>query len=280
LETRPEFTALGDIIGSMERPDFRLVGQFDRAAGDRLVAFVSEWMGDDAPVHRMDLTSAEMTKMVINAYVTNKMSFVNGLGRICEGVGADIDDVTDVMGADPRISEQYLTAGVRYGGPCFPHDDVAFDRLVKRAGVDFPLARGAAQINDAQTEWIAQRATERTADSGTIGIIGLTYKPNVPVVTESQGIDLLEYLAPEWDVIGYDRLGHGQARRELNEDEVWITDKLSPVISESDTVVVTLPGDDQIYDHSVYSDVTLVDPWRNFDEDRLDDSVTYCPLPP
>jgi UDPglucose 6-dehydrogenase len=275
----PEFTALGGIVEDMENPDFRLIGQDTPAAGDLIEAFLREWSDADTPVCRMGLTSAEVTKMAVNTYVATKMSFANGLGQICQGVGADVDDVTEAMARDPRISGRYMTAGVRYGGPCFPHDNEAFDRLADRAGVEFPLARAADSINARQTDWIVEQVDRLVPDRGAVGVLGLTYKPDVPVITESQGIELVRALAPDREVIAFDRVGLEAARASLDTEDVTLSDDLRAVISEVEAVVVTLPEDEAIYDHAAYEDVTVLDPWRNFDSDSLSSSVTYHPLP-
>jgi UDPglucose 6-dehydrogenase len=275
----PEFTALGGIVEDMENPDFRLIGQDTPAAGDLIEAFLREWSDANTPACRMGLTSAEVTKMAVNTYVATKMSFANGLGQICQGVGADVDDVTEAMARDPRISGRYMTAGVRYGGPCFPHDNEAFDRLADRAGVEFPLARAADSINARQTDWIVEQMDRLVPDRGAVGVLGLTYKPDVPVITESQGIELVRALAPDREVIAFDRVGLEAARASLDTEDVTLSDDLRAVISEVEAVVVTLPEDEAIYDHAAYEDVTVLDPWRNFDSDSLSSSVTYHPLP-
>jgi UDPglucose 6-dehydrogenase len=274
----PELTALGAIIDSMEAPAFRLVGEHTSKAGDELEAFVEAWTGNEAPLVRTDLTSAEVSKMGINTYVATKMSFANNLSHVCEGVGADVDAVTDAMGHDPRINGRYFTAGVRYGGPCFPHDNVAFEALAERAGTTAPLARAADEINGGHTRWIMEAVTEATPVGGTLAVLGLTYKPGVPVVEESQGIELVREARTEYDVVAYDAIGVDAAQAELDGmGAVQYTDHLDTALAAADTAVLAL-RDDPITDPSRYGNVALVDPWRVFDADELDDSVAYRPL--
>lgn len=274
----PELTALGAIIDSMESPAFRLVGEHTAAAGDRLEAFVEAWTGNEAPLVRTDVTSAEVAKMGINTYVAAKMSFANSLGRICEGVGADADEVTGAMAHDPRIDGGYFTAGVRYGGPCFPHDNAAFEALAERAGTTAPIARAADEINETHTDWILNAVADATPADGTVAVLGLTYKPGVPVVEESQGVELVRAARAEYDVIAYDAIGLDAARAELDgTGGVTYTDRLDAAVTRADTAVLAL-RDDPITDVSRYADVTLVDPWRVFDRDDLAGSVAYRPL--
>ncbi|MFB6301612.1 MAG: nucleotide sugar dehydrogenase [Haloferacaceae archaeon] len=274
----PELTALGAIIDSMESPAFRLIGEHTPAAGDRLEAFVEEWTENEAPLVRTDLTSAEVAKMGINTYVATKMSFANNLSHVCEGIGADVDEVTDAMAHDPRIDGGYFTAGVRYGGPCFPHDNDAFEALADRAGVEAPIARAADAVNRTHTAWILDAVADTTPAGGTVAVLGLTYKPGVPVVEESQGMQLLRTARDEYDVIAYDAIGVDAARAELDgTGGITYTDRLETAVADADTAILTL-RDHPITDPSRYRDVTLVDPWRAFDADDLADSVVYRPL--
>lgn len=273
----PELTALGTIVDSMEAPEFRLVGQHSPTAGDRLKAIIENWTGNVAPIVRTDITSAEVAKMGINTYVATKMSFANSLGQICDGINADVDDVTEAMAYDSRINGSYFTAGVRYGGPCFPHDNAAFEALAARAGTTAPIASAADKVNRTHTEWILDAIADTTQKGATLAVLGLTYKPGVPVIEESQGLELARHARNMYDVIAYDPIGTDQARAELPEDGLTYTDRLGQAISAGDTAVLSLRVD-PITDPSQYANVTLVDPWRTFEEDQLANSVEYLPL--
>lgn len=274
----PELTALGEIIDSMESPAFRLVGEHTPGAGDELEAFVEAWTGKGAPLVRTDVTSAEVAKMGINTYVATKMSFANSLSQICESVGADVDEVTDAMASDPRINGRYFTAGVRYGGPCFPHDNIAFEVLADRTGTRAPLASAADEINHGHTDWILNAVTDVTPPDGTVAVLGLTYKPEVPVVEESQGVELVRATRAEYDVVAYDAVGLDAAKAELDgRGEVKYTDRLDEAVGAADTAVLALRAD-PITDADRYADVALVDPWRVFEADDIADSVVYHPL--
>jgi UDPglucose 6-dehydrogenase len=276
----PELTALGEIIDSMESPEFRLVGEHSSGAGDRLEAFIESWRGDNGTLIRTDLTSAEVAKMAINTYIASKMSFVNNLSSICEGVGADVDEVTAAMACDSRINGKYFTAGVRYGGPCFPHDNVAFEALAERAGTSAPLARASEEVNVSHTDWIMGAIQSVTPSDGTVGVLGLTYKSGVPVVQESQGMELLKAAAQEYNIIAYDAIATKQAADGISEEvrpNIQFTDAIDTAVADVDTAVVTL-REGKLSDPATYTDVTLVDPWRMFEADQLRESTTYLPL--
>jgi len=271
----PEFTALGRVIDSMERPEYRVIGEHTRTAGDLLEAFIEEWQPDALRTIRMDPLDAEVTKMSLNAYIAMKLSFVNHLGRVCDGVGADVDSVTDAMANDTRISGDYFSAGVRYGGPCFPHDNIAFEQLANMAETTAPLARAADEINHTHTEWIRDIVRDVTDQHGTVAVLGLTYKPGVPVTRESQGIELVSCLEEELDVIAYNPIASLDAAKRPS--EVTVSDDLEETIAAADTAILTVKHSN-LTDESIYKDITLIDPWRVFEAEKLHDSVTYRPL--
>lgn len=271
----PEFTALGRVIDSMEDPEYRVVGEHTPEAGDLLETFIKEWQPDASRTIRMDIVDAEVAKMTLNAYIAMKLSFVNHLGRVCNGIGADVDSVTNAVANDSRISGHYFSAGVRYGGPCFPHDNIAFEQLARSAETTAPLAQAADKINHTHTKWIGDIAQEITGQSETVLILGLTYKPDVPVTQESQGVELVSYLENKTEVIAYDPLISPE-NSDMS-DEVLISGDINEIITMSDTAILTVKHD-ELVDKSSYQDVTLIDPWRVFNAGDLHNSVTYRPL--
>ena len=105
------------------------------------------------PVQRMNLVSAELTKISVNTYVTTKISYANMLADICDRLpGADVDVVTKALGADTRIGPKYLKGAMGYGGPCFPRDNVAFAALARKLGARADVAEATDRINNYQIE--------------------------------------------------------------------------------------------------------------------------------
>lgn len=137
----PEFIALGSVINDFLNPDVVLIGESDKYAGDILEAIYKKVCENNPYVARMSITSAEITKISLNSYVTMKISFANTLANICEKIpGANIDAITKALGAGRRVSPYYLKGGPAYGGPCFPRDKRAFVVLAKKYGHKARLA--------------------------------------------------------------------------------------------------------------------------------------------
>jgi UDPglucose 6-dehydrogenase len=192
----PEFIALGSVIRDMLEPDMVLIGQSDARAGDVLERLYAGVCENDPPVRRMSLVNAELTKIAVNTYVTMKISYANALGEMCDLLpGADVETVTEALGLDTRIGPKYLRGALAYGGPCFPRDNKAFGVFARDLGTEPLLAEATDAVNVAQTDRLARVVQSRLEAGGSVGILGLAYKPDTAVVEESPGLALAKLLA-------------------------------------------------------------------------------------
>lgn len=208
LAYSPEFIALGSIVKDMYFPDLVLVGESDERTGE-FVAAISQTVAKNKPeIRRMSLSSAEVTKLAINTFITTKISFANMLSEICDGIpGANIDDVTGAVGADSRIGHRYLRGALGYGGPCFPRDNKALTHAAESRGIRADLAKATDTVNDRQVERIVNLVKQHSARGETVAIIGLAYKPDTPVTEASQAIEIGKALADSGRrVLGFDEL--------------------------------------------------------------------------
>ncbi|HTS13026.1 MAG TPA: nucleotide sugar dehydrogenase [Candidatus Limnocylindrales bacterium] len=194
----PEFIALGTVIRDFYNPDFLLIGESDERSGDMLAGIYRRVCKNSPPVARMNFVNAEITKLAVNTFITTKISFANMIARLCECLpGADANAVTGALGLDSRIGGKYLKGAVSYGGPCFPRDNRAMAALANQAGAFSDLAVATDRFNRAQIKWLAELVKRHHARSGSIGILGLTYKPNTDVIEESVGMLLAQELSSD-----------------------------------------------------------------------------------
>jgi UDPglucose 6-dehydrogenase len=202
----PEFIALGSVVSDMLRPDLLLIGESNPTAGDILERLYEVTCENRPAVQRMNFVNAELTKLAINTFVTTKISYANMLADICERLaGADVDVVTRAVGSDSRIGARYMKGAIGYGGPCFPRDNVALSALARSLGAQAQLAETTDAINRIQLERVLSTVESRFPGSGAIGILGLSYKPETSVTTESQAVFLLERLLERGrHVVAYD----------------------------------------------------------------------------
>lgn len=238
----PEFIALGSVIRDFYYPDFLLIGESDSRAGEMLAEIYRHVCKNSAQVARMNFINAEITKLAVNTFVTTKISFANMLARICEKLAeADVNVVTSALGLDSRIGPKYLKGAVSYGGPCFPRDNRALAAVAARAGATSDLAEATDRFNRMQIKLLAELIRRYASATETIGVLGLTYKPDTDVVEEAFGLLLAQELsAMGVPVIAYDpsadlvrALGSHKAIRAARSAQ--------ECINESSVVVVATP---------------------------------------
>jgi len=244
----PTFIAIGDIIKGILEPDLVLIGENNKKIGDIIEDFWKKVYINNPKIGRMSIVSAEITKIAINSYITTKISFANMLGNICERVeGAEIDKITEAMGADRRIGRYYLRYGAAYGGPCFPRDNKAFshftDSFVKIKAL---IPESAHKTNDFQTEFLTNKIQKILKENKikNISILGLAYKPNTYVIEESASIKLIKNLLEKnknLEITVYDPIS-----LTLEETKKIFGNKINyakslKIASKSDLIVAMLP---------------------------------------
>ena len=203
--SNPEFLREGSAIQDFLKPDRVVVGSDNREAALK-VASLYEKVG--APTVITDPASAETIKYAANAFLATKISYVNAVAAICEGVGADIGDVVLGLGYDHRIGHEFLRPGPGWGGSCFPKDTKALVKIAENAGYDFDLLKGVITVNDQQYGRIVEKV--RTAAGGnltgvSVGVWGLTFKAGTDDLRDSPSIEICtRLLAAGARVIAYD----------------------------------------------------------------------------
>ncbi|MBN9516658.1 MAG: nucleotide sugar dehydrogenase [Alphaproteobacteria bacterium] len=235
----PEFIALGSVVRDMLYPDSILIGEGDSKAGDMLQTIYLQMCEKKPPVQRMNWVSAELTKISVNTYVTTKISYANMLADICDRLpGADVDVVTKALGADTRIGAKYLKGAMGYGGPCFPRDNVAFAALARKLGARADVAEATDRINNFQVERLTNLVAKFAKAGTNIAILGLSYKPQTPVVEESHSVKLAAKLADAGYVVAvHDPLAQDAALAVLG-DKVVGASSIEGAVRESDLLIV------------------------------------------
>lgn len=200
----PEFLREGRAVHDFRHPDRVVIGTLDDAAAQ----VVRHTCGSAAPILRMTPESAELAKYASNAFLAVKLSYSNSLATLCARVGADINDVTECMGADRRIGPEFLRPGPGWGGSCLPKDTAALLYTARRHGVSLAEVEAARSTNAAQAERIltALRATLRRSLAGCrITVLGLTFKAATSDTRDSPALAACAELARAGaQVVGYD----------------------------------------------------------------------------
>lgn len=229
----PDFVALGNVIKDFQNPDMVFIGESDPDTGAKWAATHARMCRNNPPVSRMSLINAELAKVCLNVYITTKITFANMLANLCERIpGADVDAITKAIGRDKRISPYYLSGGLSFGGPCFPRDTVAYRTIAGQYGMDATLVDAVDAVNRWQDEHLADlvRSLAKRAPAGPIGILGLAFKADTPVVLDSPGLTLARSLVAEGArLVVFDPWAMDAARRALG-DSVTYAESVQQVI--------------------------------------------------
>jgi UDPglucose 6-dehydrogenase len=220
IVSSPEFLREGHAIEDTLEPD-RLVAGSD---SDRGLAAIRELyaplLADGRRLIETDPRSAELSKLASNAFLALKISFANGLARMAERSGADVTEVTQIVGADGRIGAAFLGAGLGYGGYCLPKDIVTLERVADRLGYDFGLLREATKINDEALEAVARKVEEAVwnLEGKRIAVFGLAFKAGTDDVRGAPALQLVRRLMSEGaEVIAWDPMAGEAAKQEIPE---------------------------------------------------------------
>jgi UDPglucose 6-dehydrogenase len=191
----PEFVALGSVIRDFLHPDMLLIGASDDRSAQLARQLYASVVESDPYCAVMNLTNAEITKLSLNCYVTMKISFANELAAVCESIpDANVDVVTAAIGADSRVGRKYLKGGLGFGGPCFPRDNLAFQRCAEDAGMQVHLSPNVVKVNETIVDRLLTMVGAHAQAGSTVTLLGLSYKPGTHVVEESQPVMLAERL--------------------------------------------------------------------------------------
>lgn len=210
----PEFTREGSAIYDFMNPDRVVIGSRDKPAAERVAQL---HLPLRTRIVMTDLRTAEMIKYASNAFLATKISFINQIALICEKLGADVEEVAQGMGFDRRIGNQFLNAGLGYGGSCFPKDVKALEHMALVHGSHPSLLRAVMEINRDMRRWAVLTLREELGGklaNKKIGILGLAFKPNTDDIRESAALEIARMLENEGaHVSGYDPVAMPNAAR-------------------------------------------------------------------
>lgn len=203
--SNPEFLREGSAVYDTFNPD-RIVlgGNSDKAISmmqDLYQPLVSRKFAEDqslpeVPVVVTDLSSAEMIKYAANSFLATKISFINEVANICDRVGADVTQVARGIGLDSRIGGKFLSAGLGWGGSCFPKDVSALVHTANDYNYESELLKAAINVNQRQRLLVLEKLQNelKILKGKTVGLLGLTFKPDTDDMRDAPALDLIEQL--------------------------------------------------------------------------------------
>jgi UDPglucose 6-dehydrogenase len=195
--SNPEFLKEGAAINDFMKPDRIVIGTKSAHAEKLLRELYAPFNRNHDRMIFMDIRSAELTKYAANAMLATKISFINEMANLAEKLGADIEQVRNGIGADPRIGYHFIYPGCGYGGSCFPKDVKALINIAKNVDYKAGLMEAVDQVNQLQkSKLFAYVSTHFKGNlSGkTFAIWGLSFKPNTDDMREAPSRVLMEAL--------------------------------------------------------------------------------------
>jgi UDPglucose 6-dehydrogenase len=217
--SNPEFLREGSAIYDTLFPDRIVLGAEKRDALDTMRALYEPIIEQTFPTQldprpktavpfvTTDLSSAEMIKYAANAFLATKISFINEIATICELVGADIASVAHGMGLDERIGSRFLSAGIGWGGSCFPKDVSALRSIAHEYEHEPLMLEATITVNERQRKQVIAKLQRdlHTLKGKRIALLGLSFKPNTDDLREAPSLEIARWLEQRGArVVGYD----------------------------------------------------------------------------
>jgi len=248
--SNPEFLKEGAAIDDFMRPDRVIIGAEEPRAVALLRQLYAPFQRNRERIIVMGVRSAELTKYAANAMLATRISFMNEIANLAEALGADVEEVRQGIGSDPRIGTQFLYPGVGYGGACFPKDVKALQRTASEAGRELRVVAAVENVNEAQKHVLAGKIKRRFGDrlnGRCFAVWGLAFKANTDDMREASSRTLIaDLVGAGARVRGYDPAAGHEAKRLYRE---------SPGVEIVDSALAALEGADAL---------AVVTEWREF----------------
>ena len=213
--SNPEFLREGSAIEDTLRPDRIVIGAPTQQVAMTLLELYAPL---ERPMIITDVPSAEMIKYASNAFLSTKISFINAIANICELAGADVTQVMKGMGLDPRIGAAFLSAGLGYGGSCFPKDTDSLVHTAAALGYDFAMLRAVVDVNRERAGHFVDLMVKALGplDGRVIAVLGLAFKPNTDDMRGAKSVEVVERLLKLGATVrDYDPVAMHHARKTL-----------------------------------------------------------------
>jgi UDPglucose 6-dehydrogenase len=224
VASNPEFLREGAAIDDFKHPDRVVCGVEEEFARDVLAQIYRPLsLNQSAPVVFTRRRTAEIIKYAANAFLATKITFINEIADLCEVAGADVQEVARGIGLDNRIGRKFLHAGPGYGGSCFPKDTLALLKTAQDYESPLRIVEAVVAANDLRKRAMGRKVIKAAGGdikNKTIGILGLTFKPNTDDMRDSPAIAIIQTLQDAGATIrAYDPEGREQAERVLTNVE-------------------------------------------------------------
>jgi UDPglucose 6-dehydrogenase len=219
VASNPEFLREGAAIEDFMKPDRVVIGVESERAREVMAAVYRPLNLIQVPMVFTTIETAEVTKYAGNAFLATKITFINEIADLCERVGADVHDVARGIGLDGRIGRKFLHPGPGFGGSCFPKDTLALAHTAREVKAPQTIVEQVIAVNNSRKKRMAQKVIDFCGGSVaglTVGVLGLTFKPNTDDMRDSPSLDIVPALQKAGGkIVAFDPEGMTEAARML-----------------------------------------------------------------
>ncbi len=238
----PEFLKEGQAVDDFLRPDRVVIGHDSEYAFSKMEELYSPLVRQGNPIYSMSNKSAELTKYASNTFLATKISFINEMAKLCDLVGADIEEVKKGMTSDRRIGKEFFYPGPGYGGSCFPKDVRALINTAENYGLDLRLANATNDVNMSQKKYMTEKISDHfkgQLDGLVFTFWGVTFKAKTDDVRESSAIEIAKFLISNGAKLNiYDPKGMQNFKKIFPSEEVIEYKDCYSALDGSDALVV------------------------------------------
>ena len=247
--SNPEFLAEGTAISDMENPDRVLIGGRETSSGQKAVQAILDIYAQWVPRERIittNLWSSELSKLVANAFLAQRISSINAISNLCEKTGADITEVAHAIGSDSRIGSHFLKSSVGFGGSCFKKDILNLVYLCEFYGLSEVATywEQVIKMNDYQElNFVSKMVTAmfNSVAGKRIALFGVAFKANTSDTRESPSLAVCRTLLEERaQVIITDPHAMDNARIDLGDAADQVTFEPDPYVAARDAHAITV----------------------------------------
>ncbi len=240
--SNPEFLREGNAIEDFMKPDRIVIGTDNPCTAAIMKELYRPLIGNGYPIYFMSIPSAEMTKYAANSMLATRISFMNEMASICEAVGADINEVRIGMGTDKRIGMDFLSAGLGFGGSCFPKDLTALIKTAKVKQMNPIILNSVLEVNQKQRRKFLEKVIEKYGEnlSGrSFAIWGLAFKPETDDIREAPSISIIEELTQFGaKVFAFDPVAMENAKNLLDHKNIDYVDEPYKALKDVDALLL------------------------------------------
>ncbi|MBL7100686.1 MAG: UDP-glucose/GDP-mannose dehydrogenase family protein [Nanoarchaeota archaeon] len=239
--SNPEFLAEGRAIEDFMKPERVVIGTDSEKAKSIMAELYSAETLNNSPIIFTDIPSAEISKYASNIMLATRISAINSISSVCEKVGADIKDVSQIIGLDSRIGSKFLYAGLGFGGSCFKKDVDAWIITSKKEGCDASIFEAVSDSNEKQKTILMPKINDyfnNDLNGKTFGIWGLSFKPQTDDMREAPSIKLIKALIKKGAKIkAFDPEAMENAKKIFGESIIYCNDKYE-ALQDSDALIL------------------------------------------